>query len=81
MSTFVYACAKQATGTSGPHARLSTILNLPVEFFNPLAGVTVSKGMDVERLQREAHMMGELDGLGLRGIANLSRRIARSDPA
>jgi len=43
-------------------------LRLPVEFFNPLAGVTVGKGVDVEQLQREAHTMGELVGLGLRGI-------------
>jgi type IV pilus assembly protein PilM len=43
-------------------------LNLPVEFFNPLAKVAIAKGMDTELLQREAHTMGELVGLGLRGI-------------
>ena len=43
-------------------------LRLPVEFFNPLAHVTVAKGLDMDRLQREAHLMGELVGLGLRGI-------------
>lgn len=43
-------------------------LNLPVEFFNPLPAVTLGTGVDVERVQREAHMMGELIGLGLRGV-------------
>lgn len=43
-------------------------LRLPVAFFNPLANVTVAKGLDMDRLQREAHLMGELVGLGLRGI-------------
>lgn len=43
-------------------------LNLPVEFFNPLANVAIGKGIDTELLQREAHTMGELIGLGLRGI-------------
>jgi type IV pilus assembly protein PilM len=43
-------------------------LNLPVEFFNPLGKVSIAKGMDTELLQREAHTMGELVGLGLRGI-------------
>jgi len=43
-------------------------LNLPIEFFNPMNQVAVSKGVDAEKVQREAHMMGELIGLGLRGI-------------
>lgn len=43
-------------------------LNLPVEFFNPLPAITLGKGVDAERVQREAHTMGELIGLGLRGI-------------
>jgi len=43
-------------------------LNLPVEFFNPLPAITLGKGVDVEQVQREAHMMGELIGLGLRGV-------------
>jgi len=42
-------------------------MRLPVEFFNPLSAVAVAKGVDVDRLQHEAHMMGELVGLGLRG--------------
>jgi type IV pilus assembly protein PilM len=43
-------------------------LNLPVEYFNPLQAVTLAKDLDVERVQREAHMMGELVGLALRGV-------------
>lgn len=43
-------------------------LGLPVEFFNPLANLAIGKDVDTEILQREAHMMGELVGLGLRGI-------------
>ncbi len=43
-------------------------LNLPVEYFNPLSQVVIGKGVDTELLQREAHTMGELIGLGLRGI-------------
>jgi type IV pilus assembly protein PilM len=43
-------------------------LNLPIEFFNPLRTIAVGKGVDTSVLQREAHLMGELVGLGLRGI-------------
>jgi len=42
-------------------------LNLPVELFNPLQTVAVGKNVDPELLKREAHTMGELVGLGLRG--------------
>lgn len=41
-------------------------LHLPVEFFNPVAAVSVGKGVDTDKLGREAHLMGELIGLGLR---------------
>ncbi len=43
-------------------------LNLPVEYFNPVRNVTVGKGVDAAVVQREGHLMGELIGLGLRGI-------------
>jgi len=43
-------------------------LGLPVEFFNPLSNITIGKGVNTEVLQREAHTMGELVGLGLRGV-------------
>jgi type IV pilus assembly protein PilM len=43
-------------------------LNLPVEFFNPLGILTAGKGMDPAVLQRDGHLLGELIGLGLRGL-------------
>lgn len=42
-------------------------LHLPVEFFNPVGAISVGKGVDTDKLGREAHLMGELIGLGLRG--------------
>jgi len=43
-------------------------LNLPIEYFNPLANVTIGKSVDAGVVQGEGHLMGELVGLGLRGI-------------
>lgn len=43
-------------------------LSLPVEYFNPLGRTVMGKGVDTDLVQREAHTMGELIGLGLRGI-------------
>jgi type IV pilus assembly protein PilM len=43
-------------------------LNLPVEYFNPVRNVTLGKGVDPALVQREGHLMGELVGLGLRGV-------------
>lgn len=43
-------------------------LNLPVEYFNPVGNVTLGKGVDAAVIQREGHLMGELVGLGLRGV-------------
>lgn len=43
-------------------------LNLPIEFFNPFKNIAVGKGVETSVLQREAHLMGELVGLGLRGV-------------
>ena len=43
-------------------------LNLPVEYFNPVRNVIIGKGVDAEVVSREGHLMGELVGLGLRGI-------------
>ncbi|MGC4015242.1 MAG: type IV pilus assembly protein PilM [Luteolibacter sp.] len=57
-------------GASLPYTRefFEEKLHLPVEIFNPMATVSVSKNVDTEKLQRESHLMGELVGLGLRGI-------------
>jgi type IV pilus assembly protein PilM len=43
-------------------------LNLPVEFFNPVRKITIGKNVDAEVVRSEGHMMGELVGLGLRGL-------------
>ena len=43
-------------------------LNLPVEFFNPVRNVIIGKNVDPGVIQKEGHLMGELVGLGLRGI-------------
>ncbi|MBJ06350.1 MAG: hypothetical protein CMO40_04420 [Verrucomicrobiaceae bacterium] len=43
-------------------------LRMPIEVFNPLQRVTVGKAIDVEQIGAEAHMLGELVGLALRGI-------------
>ncbi len=43
---------------------------LPVEFFNPLRNVTVGSGLNLEEIGRNAHRMGELVGLALRGTSN-----------
>lgn len=46
-------------------------LHLPVEYFNPLRNVSLGKGVDPEVVKNEAHMMGELVGLGLRGTSKV----------
>jgi type IV pilus assembly protein PilM len=43
-------------------------LNLPVEYFNPVRNIAIGKGIDTAVVQRDGHLMGELVGLGLRGI-------------
>jgi type IV pilus assembly protein PilM len=43
-------------------------LNLAVEYFNPVGNLSIGKGIDPAVVQREGHLMGELVGLGLRGI-------------
>lgn len=43
-------------------------LGINVEFFNPLGQIVIGKGVNVDIISREAHTMGELVGLGLRGI-------------
>jgi type IV pilus assembly protein PilM len=57
-------------GANLPYAKefFEEKLGLPVEYFNPLQHVSVAKGVNPEIIQKEAHMMGELIGLGLRSI-------------
>ena len=57
-------------GANLPYAKefFEEKLGLPVDYFNPLQHVTVAKGVNPEVIQKEAHTMGELIGLGLRSI-------------
>lgn len=43
---------------------------LPLDFFNPLRNVTVTPNVDVTDVVKNAHLLGELVGLGLRNINN-----------
>jgi len=66
-------------------------LALPIEFFNPLRNVTVGSNIDVTAVSQEAHLLGELVGLGLRNgnacpmelnlrpqsVVDLERKLAR----
>ncbi|MFL6519620.1 MAG: type IV pilus assembly protein PilM [Chthoniobacterales bacterium] len=61
----VYLCG----GTTGtPYLRefFHEKLQLPVEFFNPLKNLAVSKAIDAAELARSAHVLGEVTGLALR---------------
>jgi type IV pilus assembly protein PilM len=57
-------------GANLPYAKefFEEKLGLPVEYFNPMRNVMVGKAVNPEIVQKQAHMMGELVGLGLRGI-------------
>jgi type IV pilus assembly protein PilM len=44
-------------------------LNVPVEYFNPLRNVQLDPSINLEELQRVAHSLGEVVGLGLRNVA------------
>jgi Tfp pilus assembly protein PilN len=43
---------------------------LPVEFFNPLRNVAVGSGLNIDEIGKNAHRMGELVGLALRGTSD-----------
>jgi len=61
----VYLCG----GTTGtPYLRefFQEKLQLPVEFFNPLRNVAISRAIDPAELARSAHVLGEVTGLALR---------------
>lgn len=45
-------------------------LQLPVEFLNPLKNVTVANETTAEEVIGKVHVLGELTGLGLRGLRN-----------
>ena len=43
-------------------------LQVPIEFFNPLKNVTVSRSAQLPEVARSAHLLGELVGLALRSV-------------
>jgi type IV pilus assembly protein PilM len=45
-------------------------LNVPVEYFNPFRNVQIDPAVNLEGLQRVAHSLAEVVGLGLRNLAN-----------
>lgn len=50
-------------------------LGVSVDFFNPLRAVAVDPGVNVDQLSTEAHCVGELIGLGLRGAGKCPMEI------
>lgn len=64
-------------GANLPYAKefFEEKLGLPVEYFNPMRQVMVGKSVDLELIQKEAHMMGELVGLAVRSIGKSSLHI------
>src|SRR5436853_3524697 len=45
-------------------------LNVPVEYFNPFRNVQIDPGLHLEELEKVAHSLGEVVGLGLRNLAH-----------
>ena len=45
-------------------------LNVPVEYFNPFRNLQIDPAVNLEALQRVAHSLAEVVGLGLRNLAN-----------
>ena len=50
-------------------------LNVPVQFFNPIHNVTIGKSVNSDQLSKEAYLMGELVGLGLKAIGKATIKI------
>ena len=44
--------------------------NIPVDYFNPLRNVELDPSLDLDELEKVAHSMGEIVGLGLRNLAH-----------
>ncbi len=45
-------------------------LQLPIEFFNPLHNVAIADSVSAHEVARSAHLLGEVVGLALRGLAS-----------
>lgn len=55
-------------------------LQLPTDYFNPLRNVTVGPDVDLEKVVREAHLLGELVGLSLRGTSECPMELNLQPP-
>lgn len=50
-------------------------LNIPVQFLNPIHNVTMGKSVNTDVLSREAYLLGELVGLGLKATGQARIKI------
>ncbi|HWL54226.1 MAG TPA: type IV pilus assembly protein PilM [Chthoniobacteraceae bacterium] len=56
-------------------------LALPIEFFNPLRNVSVGGSIDAGSIGKEAHVLGELVGLGLRSSSSCPMELNLRPPS
>src|SRR5690606_20605010 len=56
-------------------------LALPIEFFNPLRNVAVGGSIDAASIGKEAHVLGELVGLGLRSSSSCPMELNLRPPS
>ncbi len=70
-------------GASLPYAKefFEEKLNVTVEYFNPLRNVALGPKVNADQAQRDAHTMGELVGLALRGALSCPMEIDLVPPA
>jgi type IV pilus assembly protein PilM len=70
-------------GVAMPYTRefFSEKLALPIEFFNPLRNVAIASGVDAETVGRDAHLLGELVGLGLRSVSECPMELNLRPPS
>jgi type IV pilus assembly protein PilM len=56
-------------------------MELPIEFFNPLRNVTVSRSAQLPEVTRSAHLLGELVGLALRSVTTCPMELTLLPPS
>jgi type IV pilus assembly protein PilM len=56
-------------------------LQVPIEFFNPLKNVTVSRSAPLPEVTRSAHLLGELVGLALRSVTTCPMELTLLPPS
>ncbi len=45
-------------------------LQMPIDYFNPMRNVAVGKAIDVDKVVKDAHQLGEAVGMALRGLGS-----------